>query len=60
MSYIQYTVHCVTCNKYFNTAFGMQGMTLMWDPVKICPKCKGDLVKVSDGWMADDDNNLKK
>ncbi len=60
MSFIQYTVQCEDCKKYYNTVFGMQGMELKWDPAKICPKCNGKLEKVADGWEGDRLNKEQK
>ena len=50
MSFITYVVECPKCKERFNTAFGIQGTTLIADPLRECPDCKIKVVKVHDGW----------
>lgn len=51
MSYIQYQVRCIDCGKEWNTAFGVQGQTIIAAPTTECADCQGtDIIKIADGW----------
>ena len=50
MSYITYQVQCKDCGEIYNTAFGIVGMRVIADPLRRCPKCRGELERCGDDW----------
>lgn len=45
MSCIPFRQRCEDCAEEWNTAFGVLGMTIAWDPLKKCPHCNSKNLK---------------
>lgn len=55
MSYQTSTVHCEICSREFNIDFGIVDTSMLADWSRECPSCGGRLVKIADGWKADEE-----
>ena len=57
MSFIPSTLKCQNCGYEMNVAVGKTGARTIASHPTECPKCKSkELIKISDGWHAKNDN----